>query len=197
MQGKSSGLKNPVFERLRHLQVSEGLTWAQVAEKLGIGVSMLRMVKGGQRNLSAKALYRLEQVEAEIAARKSRAERVVDTLLEGAATAKDAIKGGLRTRTKVDFKVAYSNARRAKSLPNEITLMKPSDEGCANLRRLFAQTMDTAVVALACLPDELRSEGFLAQLAADSRMRLTNRALDLVIPDWRSLAANQVMRPSN
>lgn len=36
---------------------------AKMASDLGIGVSMLMMVKSGKRNLSAKALYRLEEAE--------------------------------------------------------------------------------------------------------------------------------------
>jgi hypothetical protein len=51
--------------------------------------------------------------------------------------------------------------------------------------------MDTVVIVLACLPDTLRSEKYLAQLTADSRMRLTNGALNLVIPDWRGLVAGK------
>ena len=42
------------------------------------------------------------------------------------------------------------------------------------------------------LPNSLRSEKYLAQLTADSRIRLTNGALNLVIPDWRSLGTGKV-----
>ena len=81
-------MENPVFQRLRQFQVSEGLTWCQVAKKLNVSVSMLMMVKRGKRNPSAKTLYRLERFEREATGPKIKAERVVEGLLaeEGAAT---------------------------------------------------------------------------------------------------------------
>ena len=196
MQDKSLGMQSTVFQRLRQLQVSEGLTWGQVANKLGVGVSMLMMVKRGERNLSAKAVYRLEQAEREVAERRSRAERVVEALLADEGTAAELIERESRKLTKLDFKVDYASTRAAKTLPKEVPLWKPPEEGCAKLRQLFAQTMDTAVIVLACLPETLRSEKFLSQLTADSRVRLTNAALSFVIPEWRTLVADAVaLRP--
>ena len=189
MQDKSSSTESAVFQRLRHLQVSEGWTWAQVAKELEISVSMLMMVKRGERNFSDKALYRLEQAEREASQRRSRAERVVEGLLADEGTAAQLIEREARTLTKLELRVQYSNARSAKSLPHQVTLWRPPEEGCAKLRQLFSQTMDTVVILLACLPDTLRSEKFLLQLTADSRVRLTNAALGLVIPEWRTLAA--------
>ena len=195
MQDKILNSKNTVFQRLRLFQVSEGMTWGQVAQKLGISVSMLMMVKRGERNLSPKALYRLEQAEREVADRKSRAERVVEGLEADKGTAAQLVERESRKLTKLDFKVAYRSVRVAKSLPEEVTLWKPSEQGCAKLRQLFSQTMDTVVILLACLPDALRSEKYLSQLTADSRVRLTNAALNLVIPEWRTLAAKSTESP--
>jgi transcriptional regulator with XRE-family HTH domain len=171
------------------------MTWGQVAKKLGISVSMFMMVKRGERNLSAKALYRLEQAEREVAERKSRAERVLGGLLADEGTAAQLVERESRKMTTLDFKVEYSGARATKSLPKVVTLWKPPEEGCAKLRQLFSQTMDTVVIVLACLPDTLRSEKFLSQLTADSRVRLTNAALRLVIPEWRTLAARSTASP--
>ncbi|MFZ1073694.1 MAG: helix-turn-helix transcriptional regulator [Verrucomicrobiia bacterium] len=185
-------MENPVFQRLRQFQVSEGLTWCQVAKKLNVSVSMLMMVKRGKRNPSAKTLYRLERFEREATERKSRAERVVEGLLAEEGTAAQLIERELGKLTRLDFNVDYSSGRVARTRPKEVTLWKPPDEGCGKLRQLFAQTMDTAVIVLACLPNSLRSEKYLAQLTADSRIRLTNGALNLVIPDWRSLVAGKV-----
>lgn len=195
MQDNSLNPENAVFRRLRRFQVCEGMTWSKVAKRLGIGVSMLMMVKRGERNLSAKALYRLEQAEREVADRKSRAERVVEELALDQGTAAQLIERESRKPIRLDFKVDYSSRQAAKSLPKEVTLWKPPDQGCAKLRQLFSQTMDTVVILLACLPDALRSEMFLSQLTADSRVRLTNAALSLVIPEWRILAANSTALP--
>jgi transcriptional regulator with XRE-family HTH domain len=50
-------------ERLRKLRLHRQLTWKQLAELLGLTVSMLYQVNRGDRGLSDKALYRLEQAE--------------------------------------------------------------------------------------------------------------------------------------
>jgi len=187
---------DPVVKRLRRYQVSEGKTWREVANKLGVSLSMIMMVQRGDRRLSAKALYRLEEAEREVARRKTSAERAVEGLLGAQGAGGDwsksvSLKGGT-----IEFAVAYSSARARKSLPTRVTLRRPPAEGCAKLRQLFAQTMDTAMVLLACLPEILRSEKFLGELSADSRMRLTTEALGLVMPDWRSLVASSVAGPS-
>ena len=95
-----------------------------------------------------------------------------------------------------EIHVEYSNPRSAKRRPRNVPLLKPHKQGCAKLRQLFAETTDTAVILLACLSETLRGEKFLAKLTPDSRIRLTNEALNLVIPEWRTLAARSVASPS-
>src|SRR5258705_258528 len=46
--------------------------------------------------------------------------------------------------------------------------------------------------ALACLPKQLRAEGFIDQLTPESRTRHTNAALGLVIPHWRMLVTGEM-----
>lgn len=192
MQEKSSEGSNEVFQRLRQIQVRQGLTWEQVAKKLGISVSMLMMLKRGKRNLGKKTLYRLEQLEHELADRRSKVERVVDGLLEDEGSAAQLIDRETGKKTRMDLKVDYSTPQKSKSLPKDITLWKPNEAGCAKLRQLFAETLDTTVILLACLPETLRTEKFLAQLTTESRTRLNRAALDLVIPEWRQNVASQV-----
>ena len=183
---------DPVAERLRHYQVSQGLTWNQVADKLGLSRGMLMMVLRGDRHLSAKALFRLGQAEREAIDRKSAAQRIVETLIGGDDVVPQ-ILGQRRKRGKiVDVAVEYETAKTSKGLPPKLSLSPPTAEHCRKLRTLFAETLDTKVIALACLPKQLRSDGFLNQLTAESRTRLTNTALGLVIPDWRSLVTNQM-----
>ena len=185
---------DPVVQRLRRYQVSEGKTWREVAEKLGVSLSMIMMVQRGDRRLSAKALYRLEEAEKEANQRKTLAERAVEGLIAAQGSGGDWGKGGAMRGGTIEFSVSYSNARPRKSLPTRVTLRRPPAEGCAKLRQLFTQTMDTAMILLACLPETLRSETFLGQLSADTRIRLTIGALGLVMPDWRSLVASSVQR---
>ena len=47
------------IERLERLRVTCDLTWQKVADRLGISVGMLMMVKAGQRSLSEKVLHKL------------------------------------------------------------------------------------------------------------------------------------------
>ena len=154
---------DPVVERLRHYQVSQGMTWNQVANKLGLSRGMLMMVLREDRHLSAKAVFRLEQAEREAADRKSAAQRIVETLV-GEDDVIPQILGQRRKRRKaVDFAVEYETAKTSKSLPAKILLSPPAEEDCRKLQTLFAETLDTKVIALACLPKQLRNDGFFNQ----------------------------------
>jgi len=191
-QGNFSGSGSLIFQRLRRFQVGEGLTWAQVAKRLGISVSMLMMVKNGHRNLGEKAVYQLEQAEREAEARKSAAQKIVENLI-GEDEIVPQILGKHQKRKKaVDIAVQYETSKNSKSLPAKLSLSPPAEEDCRKLRVLFAETLDTKVIALACLPKQLRSDGFLNHLTTESRTRLTNAALGLVIPDWRALVTDQM-----
>ena len=177
-----------IGERLRRYQISQGLPWRRVAERLGVSLSMVMMVLRGDRNLSPKALYRLEQAEREAAEVRAGAERIVEELV-GKRDVVSQILG--KDRKKPDNKeiaVEYHDAASSKNLPASIHLARPAEEVCRKLQSLFAETLDTRVIALACLPKQLRAEWFMAQLTTDSQRRLTNAALSLVIPNWRTLA---------
>jgi hypothetical protein len=121
--------------------------------------------------------------------RKRGAAHVIKKLLNDGASPVEPVGRESEKVTKVRVLVSYANPRSAKALPNPMVLLKPTEEGCKQLRKLFADTLDTRVILLACLPNSIRSESFLSQLTVDSRSKLTNKALDLVLPDWRSLAA--------
>ncbi len=51
------------WQRIDNFRNKTGKNLDQVAEAIGVGKSMLMMVKSGQRHLSTRALYRLEQAE--------------------------------------------------------------------------------------------------------------------------------------
>jgi transcriptional regulator with XRE-family HTH domain len=180
-----------VVDRLRRYQVSQGLTWDQVGKRIGLSRGMLMMVLREDRRLSPKALYRLEQAEREAAERKSTAQRIVETLI-GEDDVVPQILGRERKRGVMELAVEYEAGKPSKSLPSKISLVTPAEKDCRKLRTLFAETLDTRVIALACIPKPLRSDGFLGQLTADSRTRVTNAALGLVIPDWRSLVVGEM-----
>lgn len=150
------------------------------------------MVLREDRRLSPKALFRLEEMEREAADRKSSAQRIVDALI-GEEDVVPQILGQERKRSAaVELVIEYESVKPSQSLPSQIFLAPPAEKDCRKLRTLFAETLDTRLVALACLPKTLRSEGFLDHLTAESRTRLTSTALSLVIPDWRSLVAGQM-----
>ena len=50
-------------QRLDSLKVKLNLSWKEVAEKLGLSVSMLMQIKAGSRNLGANSFFRLCEVE--------------------------------------------------------------------------------------------------------------------------------------
>ena len=62
MQDKSH-IKSPIYDRVENLRVQTNRSWDQVAELLEIDRSMFFHVKKGRRNLSKKAIYRLEEAE--------------------------------------------------------------------------------------------------------------------------------------
>ncbi len=176
-----------VVERLRRYQVSQGLPWHKVAEKLGVSRGMIMMVLRGDRHLSAKALFRLEQAEGEIADSKSAAERIVEGLIGEQDVVAQILGKDTKTKKPIEIAVEYESVKPSKSFPPSIALGRPAEEDCRKLKSLFAETLDTRLIALACLPHQFRSEGFLSQLTAESRSRVTTAALGLVIPDWRTL----------
>ena len=59
------------WDRLENYRVKTGKTWPEVADDIGLGKSMLMMVKTGRRSLSSKAIYRLEQAEIKAGLRKA------------------------------------------------------------------------------------------------------------------------------
>jgi transcriptional regulator with XRE-family HTH domain len=191
-QEKKEKISDPIVSRLRYYRVSQGLTWDQIAKKLGLSRGMLMMVLRQDRRLSPKALYRLEQIEREAASRKSSAQRIVDALI-GEEDVVPQILGEERKRgASVELVVEYESVKPSQSLPSKVSLSPPEETDCRKLRTLFAETLDTRLVALACLPKPLRSDGFLDQLTAESRTRVTSAALSLVIPDWRSLVTGEM-----
>lgn len=52
-----------ILERLERLKNVKDFTWEELAEKLALSVSMLMQVKSGDRQLSPRALFRLECAE--------------------------------------------------------------------------------------------------------------------------------------
>lgn len=191
MQQKKRSL-DPVVERLQRYHISQGMPWRQVAAKLGVSRGMLMMVLRGDRRLSSKALFKLEQAEQEAADHRSAAQRIVESLIGEDDVIPQILGEERERRGSMEVSVQYETARPSKSLPAKVPLRPPADEDCRKLRSLFAETLDTRVIALACLPKQLRSEGFLDRLTAESRTRLTNMALGLVIPNWRILVTNQM-----
>jgi transcriptional regulator with XRE-family HTH domain len=166
------------------------MPWHKVADKLGLSRGMLMMVLRGDRRLSAKALFRLEQAEREAADLRSAAERVVEGLIDKDDLVSQILGRDVKRKRMVEVAVDYEATKPSKSFPTTISLLQPSEEDCRKLKALFAETLDTRIIALACLPKQLRTEGFIDCLTAESRTRLTNAALGLVIPDWRVLVTH-------
>jgi hypothetical protein len=194
-QGKFFPSTNPVFDRLRHYQVSEGLTWKQVAENLQISVSTIMGVKAQKRNLGPKALFRLEEAEREAATRRSAAERVVESLLGNEGSALELLKTATCGKPGQGIPVEYIDSRRKRALPTIIKLVRPSEESCLRLRRVFAATLDSRITLLACLPPEHRAEAFVRLLKPETVLRLQSGSLEMVFgEEWRLQLAELALR---
>jgi hypothetical protein len=84
----------------------------------------------------------------------------------------------------------YTDARRGRGLPHAIKLVRPSEEGCKRLQKLFADTLDARIVLLACLPPGHRTEAFVGLLTAATVSRLQSASLELAFgKEWRSKLA--------
>jgi transcriptional regulator with XRE-family HTH domain len=191
MQAQNSTKVSALFERLQRLRRLQGLTWNQVGQKLGVGVGMLMMVKTGRRNLSEKALARLEwaEVEAGLRARSrvSEAARAVGKRLEAPSrllTERDIQNGYF------DFMPQYRPSAKEAASPEPIRLNRPDFDGRARLGMAVAKSFDSEIVVLACLPDPYRREDFLESLTASSRSKLHDCAMALVFgKEWRATIA--------
>jgi transcriptional regulator with XRE-family HTH domain len=189
-QENSLPVSGSAFDRLRRYQVTEGLTWREVGERLGISVSTIMAVKSQNRSLGPKALYRLEEAERAAAERRSNAEQVVESLLEGEGSARDLIENVTSRRAGQGVPVHYVDARRGRGLPQTIKLVRPSGEGCRRLQKLYADTLDSSIVLLGCLPPDQRTEAFLGLLTPATRSALQSASLELVFgEEWRSKLA--------
>ena len=149
--------------------------------------------KVGNRNLGAKTLFKLEEAERETAQRKSAAERLVEGLVDDRTVVSGILGRDSGKNAAKEIAVEYNTRSATKTLlPRRIALERPTEEGCRKLRALFAETLDTRMIVLACLPDQIRRERFIDQLTAESKARLTTVALSLVIPDWRTLVVQPI-----
>jgi transcriptional regulator with XRE-family HTH domain len=68
------------FERFDRYRITLNLTWNEVAERLGVSVGMLMMVKSGKRSPSKKVLHALSVLEVEAKLRPTTTEE--DLMIE-------------------------------------------------------------------------------------------------------------------
>jgi len=136
------------------------LTWPEVAEKIGVTVAMLMMVKTGKRNLSQKAQDRFEnaEVEAGIAtvqdvhfewmSRSQRADRIK-------VTAADIRRGHITVA--VDYKLDEPGPEYPKKI--RLTALPPTE--AALLLPLIAGSKDGYELFLKSIPPRFRKPWFI------------------------------------
>ncbi len=182
-------------KRLVQLKKLEELTWNELAEKLGVGISMLMMVKRGERQLSNKVMVRLEWAEVEAGIKPeseiSEAAREIGRKvrpIHPEIAINDVEKGFL------EIKPEYSPDAPTEALPATIILKTPRREATRQLMVILAKSFDFDIVLLSCLEPKIRSEEFLDQLDIASRQFLRDAAMTLVFGlGWRSMVANLVV----
>ncbi len=182
----------PAFERLARLRNSQELTWNQLAQKLGVGVSMLMMVKSGKRNLSEKVMIRLEWMEVDAGIKPaSKVSRVAKEAGRKPRSSNPPVVAEDMEKGYFDFKPEYKSDTTMEELPITIRLIRPQPEGTARLGEILGKSFDFDIILLACLDPEIRKEDFLDQLDITSRQLLRDTAMTLVFGvGWRSLVAN-------
>lgn len=189
MQAPNKTKKSRLFDRLEKLRSVQQLTWAQVAEKLGVKVAMLMMVKGGQRNLSERVLTRLEWAEFEaglkLKSQLSEPAKAFGNREKSSGppiTEKDIEKGYF------DFHAEYTSGAIG---PTVVRLTRPDAPARNRLGLIMAKSFDSDIVILACVPNDKRNESFLQDLTLSSRMSLHNAVMTLVFgKQWRTTVAN-------
>jgi hypothetical protein len=127
------------------------MPWHKVAAKLGVSRGMIMMVLRGDRRLSDKALFRLEQAESEVADQRSAAERFVENAIGKQDLVARVLGKDPNTKRTLEMAIEYVSVKPSKSFPPRLALVRPAEEDCRKLQSLFAETLDTRVVALACL----------------------------------------------
>jgi transcriptional regulator with XRE-family HTH domain len=191
MQAPNAQKKGLLFKRLERLRGLQGITWSQVAQKLGVSVPMLMLVKSGRRNLSEKVLARLEWAEVEAGLKPS------STLSEEARAVGNRKQSRDQVVTESDIEKGYFDFHpefRAKinrpSGSEPIRLIRPESDGRTRLGMILATSFESEIVVLACLPDELRNQAFMETLTLSSRNALHDAAMTLVFGnEWRATVA--------
>lgn len=80
-------------KRLDRLRVTLQSNWADIAQKLDLSESMVYQVKSGKKELSEKAIYRLEQAEREAGIAPPLTEQVKAARSQGPAAVKQVLAG--------------------------------------------------------------------------------------------------------
>jgi len=189
--------KNSITDRLEEYRLSLGLTWRQVAERLGLSVPMVMQVRSGLRKMGPLALRRFEKAE-EAAKIEVGARWVIDGLLNDQGTARELIERISRERGRpVVIPLRYRRVTGIESLPDNVTLNSPSDSARQKLLTLFRGTLDPQILILACVDDHRFDEDFLPKVTSACLLNLQQAAMTLFFgPRWRSIVVKMAQDDS-
>lgn len=180
-----------IVGRLCRLKENRGATWNQLAEDLGISLSMALMVKSGARVLGKAALAKLEVLEgttpnlppppAKEKAAVSGRERVRLTALD-------------RQRGHVEIDVNYGPGVKATDLPRRIKVSRPEADAIETITKVLADTWEVKIAVIACLPRAWATEDYLQMLSTKSYLAIQSVALTFILGDrWRTLLAKAIV----
>jgi transcriptional regulator with XRE-family HTH domain len=192
MQARNQKKTLSSFDRLDRLRRNQELTWSQIAEKLGVSVPMLMMVKAGSRNLSEKVLVRLEWAEVEAGLKsQSKASEQARAIGKRKPSPSPLVTESDIQNGYIDFRPQYQPRTSETLSPETIRLIRPTSDGRTRLGLVIAKSFDSEIVLLACLPSKYRNQAFLESLTLSSRNVLHEAAMALVFgTEWRTTVAN-------
>ena len=185
--------KKSIADRLEEYRLSLGLTWRQVAERVGLSLPMVMQVRSGLRNMGPLALRRFEEAE-KAAKAEIRARKVVEGLLDDQGTARELIEKVLRESEPVTVPLRYRAVSGTESLPTDVVLNSPNEVARERILTIFRRTLDPGIVILACVDNRRFDEDLLAKITPACFQNLQQAAMVLFFgPRWRSIVVKMVL----
>jgi transcriptional regulator with XRE-family HTH domain len=204
-QGKNKIKSSNTFERLDRIRVATGQTWEQIAQQLNVDRSMLFHVKAERRNLSAKALFRLEQME-QVAGVGSPTDTGVFSRDKSTGKSSPKLLERITTHPELStLKVTAEDVdrgficipvqyRRGEPPPGYSDTVKINALTGGKAAQVFVDFLieeDVEELLIKCLPERHANKEFLRQVAPTTFANLFEAALSLTFGvNWRKNMPN-------
>lgn len=194
------GENNTFVNRVEHLRARQGVTWARVAEIIGLSRTMLHLIRKGTNEPSRKTMIRLEQAEIDAGLRKPVLEKKsVLELLKSKPTSGIEISPADHDAGEVLIDVEYRRGSPPDGCPARIPVKAPDASIAAQLLVDVMLDEDFEGFLIHCLPADYAKREFLNKLKPFSFLKLLEAALGMSLGSrWRESfphVSQQVPKP--